>query len=161
MNTTVPTDSANQNATSHDMDTGTNPHFWQFLSTAPRQAPSTTMVLKFLDNTNLCTLNFAHLCHALLQTAGLTKLKRNNTFIKLPASQNLLAIDTYRPTAVQKITSLQEVLINGKCHGVRSCLADNPSNARWVIIVSSLRSRTKPCVLSSTFQATRHQLSGD
>ncbi|KAH9363694.1 hypothetical protein HPB48_002027 [Haemaphysalis longicornis] len=128
-------DSTNQNVASHDMEAGTNPHPWQFPTTAPRQATFTTVhvVLKFLDNTNLFALNFAHLCHAILQTAGLAKLERNNTFIKLRASQNLLAIDTYCHTAVQKIISMQEVLINGKYYGVRSYVANDPSNARGVI----------------------------
>ncbi|KAH9374027.1 hypothetical protein HPB48_005296 [Haemaphysalis longicornis] len=133
MDSTIPMDSTNQNVASHYVEAGTNPHPWQFPTTAPRQATSTTVVLKFLDNTNLSALNFAHLCHAILQTAGLTKLERNDTFIKLRASQNLLAIDTYRPTAVQKIVSMQEVLTNSKCHGVRSYVANDPSNARGII----------------------------
>ncbi|KAH9384938.1 hypothetical protein HPB48_026969 [Haemaphysalis longicornis] len=85
----------------------------------PRQATYSTLVLKFLDNTNLSALDFAHLCHAILRTAAFTKLVRNDNFIKLRASKYLLAIDAYRRTDVQEIISMQEVPINGKYHGVR------------------------------------------
>ncbi|KAH9377676.1 hypothetical protein HPB48_020621 [Haemaphysalis longicornis] len=131
MDSTIPRDSTNQNVASHDMEASTNPHPWQFATTAPRQATSTTVVLKFLDNTNLSALNFAHLCHAILQTSGL--IERNDTFVKLRDSQNFLAIDTYRHTAVQNINSMQEGHINGKCRGVRSYVTNDASNAREVI----------------------------
>lgn len=64
---------------------------------------------------------------------GFNKLEKSDIFINLRVSQNLLAIDTYRPTAEWKITAMQEVTLNGKCRGVRSYVANEPSNDRGVI----------------------------
>ncbi|KAG0414408.1 hypothetical protein HPB47_008442 [Ixodes persulcatus] len=66
-------------------------------------------------------------------TAQLTKQERLDTFIKLRAPQNLIAIDTYRPTAAEKIMALQHIAIQDKLHPLSTYIANDPNNARAVI----------------------------
>ncbi|KAG0415484.1 hypothetical protein HPB47_007348, partial [Ixodes persulcatus] len=42
---------------------------------------------------------------------------------------------TYRPSAERKILALQQVTLNGKSHGTRSSVANDPSKVRGVIHV--------------------------
>ncbi|KAH9375695.1 hypothetical protein HPB48_019900 [Haemaphysalis longicornis] len=125
--------STNKKVPSHGMVAGTDPHHWRFTTMSRRHATYITMLFKYLVNTNLPALTFAHLCHAIRQTATLTKLERNDNFINLRALQNLLSIYTYHPTNVQNIISMEEVLINSKFPVVLSHVANYPSNARGVI----------------------------
>ncbi|KAG0432773.1 hypothetical protein HPB47_020531 [Ixodes persulcatus] len=89
--------------------------------------------MKLANHVNITTLRFTSLCAAILNGARLTKLEQEDTYIRLRAPQNLLAIDTFRPTAHQKLLQLTNVTIDGESLETNSYVANDPLNARGVI----------------------------
>ncbi|KAG0421980.1 hypothetical protein HPB47_002166 [Ixodes persulcatus] len=112
---------------------GAAPSSWQFTSPAPKQPRSTTIIMKLANHVNITTLRFTSLCAAILDGARLTKFEQEDTYIRLRAPQNLLAIDTFRPTAHQKLLQLTNVTIDGESLETNSYVANDPLNARGVI----------------------------
>ncbi|KAM7315802.1 uncharacterized protein ISCGN_005585 [Ixodes scapularis] len=100
---------------------------------APRQTTAMTIIMKTTDNFNLSTIPLIVISNQIRTTAQLTKQERLDTYIKLRAPQNLIAIDTYRPTAAEKIMALQHIAIQDKLHPLSTYIANDPNNARAVI----------------------------
>ncbi|KAG0411927.1 hypothetical protein HPB47_010953 [Ixodes persulcatus] len=73
-----------------------------------------TVIMRFTECTALGTLPPDTIGNSVLQAAGLNSAERKDTFIKIRTIQNLIAIDTYRQSAAEKILRLQEVQIHGE-----------------------------------------------
>ncbi|KAG0442810.1 hypothetical protein HPB47_015600 [Ixodes persulcatus] len=110
-----------------------NSHEWQTVGTAPRQPHTTTIIVKLSDNINLGSVDTHMLGADVLHAAGLNTIERKDTYIKVRTIQNLLAIDTYRPSAETKLLALKTVHIQGKQHEIRTYKANDPANARGVV----------------------------
>ncbi|CAN7979200.1 unnamed protein product, partial [Ixodes persulcatus] len=71
-----------------------------------------------------------------LAATRLTPIERKDTYIKIRSVRNLLAINTYRPSAIPKILALTTRHFQGKScksYATTSYTANDPSNARGVI----------------------------
>ncbi|KAG0432791.1 hypothetical protein HPB47_020508 [Ixodes persulcatus] len=110
-----------------------NSHEWQTVGTAPRQPHTTTIIVKLSDDINLGSVDTHMLGADVLHAAGLNTIERKDTHIKVRTIQNLLAIDTYRPSAETKLLALKTVHIQGKQHEIRRYKANDPANARGVV----------------------------
>ncbi|KAG0422686.1 hypothetical protein HPB47_001511 [Ixodes persulcatus] len=110
-----------------------NSHEWQTVGTAPRQPHTTAITVKLSENINLGSVDTHMLGADVLHAAGLNTIERKDTYIKVRTIQNLLAIDTYRPSAETKLLALKTVHIQGKQHEIRTYKANDPANARGVV----------------------------
>ncbi|CAN8018148.1 unnamed protein product [Ixodes persulcatus] len=89
--------------------------------------------MKILEPILLQYLDSQLLGATVLAATRLTPIDRKDTYIKIHSVRNLLAIDTYRPSAIPKILSLTTLHFQGKSHATTSYTANDPSNARGVI----------------------------
>ncbi|KAG0410943.1 hypothetical protein HPB47_011946 [Ixodes persulcatus] len=98
-------------------------HIWQ--------PHTTTIIVKLSDNINLGSVDThgADVLHA----AGLNTIELKDTYIKVRTIQNLLAIDTYRPSAESKLFALKTVHIRRKQREIRTYKVNDPANARGVV----------------------------
>lgn len=106
---------------------------WKLATPAPRQIKATTVVLKLTNNEHLASIGLAALTNALKMAAALTKQECADTYFKLRAPQNLLIVDSYRATAVQKILTTQRIQVVGTTHSISAYVANAAENARGVI----------------------------
>ncbi|KAG0430772.1 hypothetical protein HPB47_022387 [Ixodes persulcatus] len=106
---------------------------WKLATPAPRQTKATTVVLKLTNNEHLASIGLAALTNALKMAAALTKQECADTYFKLRAPQNLLIVDSYRATAVQKIMTTQQIQVVGTTHSICAYVANAAENARGVI----------------------------
>ncbi|KAG0418507.1 hypothetical protein HPB47_004790 [Ixodes persulcatus] len=76
------------------------------VGTALRQLHNTTIIVKLSDDINLGSLDTHMIGADVVQATGLNTIERKGTCIKVRTIQNLLAIDTYRPSAEAKLIAL-------------------------------------------------------
>ncbi|CAN7937457.1 unnamed protein product [Ixodes hexagonus] len=92
-----------------------------------------TVIMKFTDGTALGTLPPDTIGTTVLQAAGLNSAERKDTFIKVRAIQNLIAIDTYRQSAAEKILRLRQAQINGQSRPILVYQASGKDTVKGVI----------------------------
>lgn len=89
----------------------------------PKTASSRTVIVKFQDGTDVSKLPTAYVSAAVTNAAGLSSTEKMDTYVKVRPTQNLIAADTYRPTAQAKLLALQEITMEDGSHPVRTYLA--------------------------------------
>ncbi|CAN7983191.1 unnamed protein product [Ixodes pacificus] len=89
--------------------------------------------MKILEPILLQYLDSQLLGATVLAATRLTPIERKDTYIKIHSVLNLLAIDTYCPSAIPKILALTTLHFQGKSYATTSYMANDPSNARGVI----------------------------
>lgn len=100
---------------------------------ATRYTNYVTIIVKFTDGLNLSALPHHEIGDRIIEAASLTSNEHSDTYIKVRDIQNLVAIDTYRPTVERKLLQLQQVSFADAAHPVRTYLAVSAANARGVI----------------------------
>ncbi|KAG0426759.1 hypothetical protein HPB47_026156 [Ixodes persulcatus] len=86
-----------------------------------------------MKNEHLASIGLVALTNALEMAAALTKQECADTYFKLRAPQNLLIVDSYRATTVQKIMTTQQIQVVGTTHSICAYVANAAENAREVI----------------------------
>ncbi|CAN8002593.1 unnamed protein product [Ixodes pacificus] len=117
------------------MDTQETPseQEWRLVGSDQRLKDNITVVMKFTDGTALGTLPPDTIGNSVLQAAGLNSAERKDTFIKIRTIQNLIAIDTYRQSAAEKILRLQEVQMHGQTRNLIVYQASGKDTIKGVI----------------------------
>lgn len=100
---------------------------------ATRYTNYVTIIVKFTDGLNQATLPHHEIGDQIIEATSLTSNEHSDTYIKVRDIQNLVAIDTYRPTVERKLQQLQQVSLADAAHPVRTYLAVCAANARGVI----------------------------
>ncbi|CAN7976004.1 unnamed protein product [Ixodes persulcatus] len=106
---------------------------WRLVGSDQRLKDNITVVMKFTDGTALGTLPPDTIGNSVLQAAGLNSAERKDTFIKIRTIQNLIAIDTYRQSAAEKILRLQEVQMHGQTRSLIAYQASGKDTIKGVI----------------------------
>ncbi|KAM7305315.1 hypothetical protein ISCGN_015212, partial [Ixodes scapularis] len=117
------------------MDTQETPseQEWRLVGPDQRLKDNITVVMKFTDGTALGTLPPDTIGSSVLQAAGLNSAERKDTFIKIRTIQNLIAIDTYRQSAAEKILRLQEIQMHGQTRSLIVYQASGKDTIKGVI----------------------------
>lgn len=102
-------------------------------NTAARYDAHVTIIVKLTDGTNIAALSPHEVGARILDTVGLTRAERSDTYLKVRTIQNLIAIDTYRPSAEKKILQLTQVNIAGTTRPARAYLATSQANTKGVV----------------------------
>ncbi|CAN7990269.1 unnamed protein product [Ixodes hexagonus] len=92
-----------------------------------------TVIMKFTDGTALGTLPPDTIGSTVLQAAGLNSAETKDTFTKVRAIQTLIAIDTYRQSAAEKILRLRQTQINGQSRPILVYQANGKDTVKGVI----------------------------
>ncbi|KAG0432917.1 hypothetical protein HPB47_020379 [Ixodes persulcatus] len=77
-----------------------------------------SLIIKLTDGTDLSKLPPDAIRQSLLQAAALTTAEKRDTYVKVRAIPNLIAIDTYRTTAAEKFLHLRQILVLNKQHPI-------------------------------------------
>ncbi|CAN7981026.1 unnamed protein product [Ixodes pacificus] len=117
------------------MDTQETPseQEWRLVGSDQRLKDNNTVVMKFTDGTALGTFPPDTIGNNVLQATGLNSAERKDTFIKIRTIQNLIAIDTYRQSAAEKILRLQEVQMHGQTRSLIVYQASGKDSIKGVI----------------------------
>ncbi|KAM7284950.1 uncharacterized protein ISCGN_031948 [Ixodes scapularis] len=92
-----------------------------------------TVIIKPQTGIDLRQVPQTELGLAVITTAKLTTAERGETYIKVRNQQNLIAVDTYKPSARDKILLIESLPIQGRDHATRTYLAMNRDHARGVV----------------------------
>lgn len=92
-----------------------------------------TVIIKPQTGIDLRQVPQTELGLAVITTAKLTTAERGETYIKVRNQQNLIAVDTYKPSARDKILLIESLPIQGRDHATRTYLAMNKDHARGVV----------------------------
>ncbi|KAM7313936.1 hypothetical protein ISCGN_003723 [Ixodes scapularis] len=92
-----------------------------------------TVIIKPQTGIDLRQVPHTELGLAVITTAKLTTAERGETYIKVRNQQNLIAVDTYKQSARDKILLIESLPIQGRDHATRTYLAMNKDHARGVV----------------------------
>ncbi|KAG0424687.1 hypothetical protein HPB47_028096 [Ixodes persulcatus] len=125
----LPCDPSRMQSSPQAMDTEWRPASGQ----ATHYTNYVTIIVKFTDGLNLAALPHHEIGDRIIEAASLTSNEHSDTYIKVRDIQNLVAIDTYRPTVERKLLQLQQVSLADAARPVRTYLTVSAANARGVI----------------------------
>ncbi|KAG0437226.1 hypothetical protein HPB47_017546 [Ixodes persulcatus] len=92
-----------------------------------------TVIIKLTDGTDLSKLPPDAIGRSLAQAAALTTAEKRDTYVKVRAIPNLIAIDTYRTTAADKFLYLRQILVLNKQHPILAYKTSGNNTGKGVI----------------------------
>lgn len=92
-----------------------------------------TIIAKLTDGTKLAALSLHEVGARILDKIGFTSAERSDNYLKVCTVQNVIAIDTCRPTAEKKPLQLSNGNMAGATTPARTCLATSQANSKGVV----------------------------
>ncbi|KAG0409784.1 hypothetical protein HPB47_013113 [Ixodes persulcatus] len=92
-----------------------------------------TVIIKPQTGVDLRQVPQTELGLAVITTAKLTTAERGETYIRIRYQQNLIAVDTYKQSARDKLLLIESLPIQGRDHATHTYLAMNKDHARGVV----------------------------
>lgn len=121
-----------------------------------RYHENVTIIIKFTDGTDLSKLPQDEVGAALLQESSLNNAERKDTYVKIRKMQNVIAVDTYRPTAERKLLAVQSIQLDNKTHPVSSYMASSLADSKGVI--HNIRPEISESELKKSLEIPGHQI---
>ncbi|KAG0445376.1 hypothetical protein HPB47_016104 [Ixodes persulcatus] len=107
---------------------------WEVVgATIQRLEEHITVIIKLTDGTDLSKLPPDAIGRSLVQAAALTTAEKRDTYVKVRAIQNLIAIDTYRTTAAEKFLHLRQILVLNKQHPILAYKTSGNNTVKGII----------------------------
>ncbi|KAH7948796.1 hypothetical protein HPB49_002461 [Dermacentor silvarum] len=106
---------------------------WQTVRDASRRLEHITATVKVTLGTALQELPPDCVGPSVVHAAGLTTTENKDTYVKVRTEQNLIEVDSYRPTAIEKFIRLRQVSITGTQHPVLTNQTNGTNTVKGVI----------------------------
>ncbi|KAH7931791.1 hypothetical protein HPB49_025905 [Dermacentor silvarum] len=107
---------------------------WQTVRDASKRLEEhITIIVKVTDGTALQELPPDCVGPSVVHAAALTTTEKKDTYVKVRTVQNLIAVDSYRPTAIEKLLRIRQISIMGTQHPVLTYQANGTNTVKGVI----------------------------
>ncbi|KAH7941317.1 hypothetical protein HPB49_012189 [Dermacentor silvarum] len=107
---------------------------WQTVRDASKRLEEhITIIVKVTDGTALQELPPDCVGPSVVHAAALTTTEKKYTYVKVRTVQNLIAVDSYCPTAIEKLLRIRQISIMGTQHPVLTYQANGTNTVKGVI----------------------------
>ncbi|KAH7973935.1 hypothetical protein HPB49_007310 [Dermacentor silvarum] len=107
---------------------------WQTVRDASRRLEEhITIIVKVTDGTAFQELLPDCFGPSVVHAVALTTTEKKDTYVKVRTVQSLIAVDSYRPTAIEKLLRIRQVSIMGTQHPVLTYQANGTYTVKGVI----------------------------
>ncbi|KAH7941071.1 hypothetical protein HPB49_009761 [Dermacentor silvarum] len=107
---------------------------WQTVRDASKRLEEhITIIVKVTDGTALQELPPDCVGPSVVHAAALTTTEKKDTYVKVRTVQNLIAVDSYRPKAIEKLLRIRQISIMGTQHPVLTYQVNGTNTVKGVI----------------------------